>query len=318
MVLKIRLIVQHVMFVALTYGGRVGIDLGYALPCFSCPYVRGNGGGCYLMCLQGNWRGLQMSMANWTTSLGMDALGYLGLFFLLTMLLNKSWCGWICPFGTLQDWLTCLRKRMGVSESKYKWATRDRLKPIKWILLAYLVIVPLLIAHAGLHPDFNLPFCQICPAKPLMPLFAGEVRHLAIDLTNAVTLTFTVLSVAIAGGMLVGMFFKERFFCIFCPMLPLIHLVRKISPLRYEKRVEGCVGCGNCQRVCPVDIRDVYEKKSGKDALSEDCMLCLSCAESCPEDGVLSVKLFRWTLFSSSSKYVARNFGKGTKRDERC
>ena len=316
MVSKIRLIVQHAMFVVLTYGGRLGIDLGYALPCFSCPYVRGNGGGCYLMCLQGSWRGLQMSMDKWATSFGLDAIFYLALFFLLAIVLNKFWCGWICPFGTLQDWLTYLRRRLGIPESRYEWATRDRLKPVKWVLLAYLIIVPLLVAHAGLHPDFGLPFCQICPAKPLMPLFAGETRHLSLDLSNAVTLTFTVLSVTIAGGMLAGMFFKERFFCIFCPMLTLIHLVRKISPVRFEKYVDGCVGCGNCQRVCPVDIRDVHEKKSGSDALSEDCMLCLSCTESCPEDNVLRVKLFRWPLFSSSRKYVAGNFSKGKKRHE--
>ena len=192
MVSKIRLIVQHIMFVVLTYGGRLGIDLGYALPCLSCPYVRGNGGGCYLMCLQGSWRGLQMSLDKWATSFGIDTLGYLALFFLLALVLNKFWCGWILPF----------RHLAGLADlfAQTHWAFRNpstngrpgtgsnRSSGSCW---AYLVIVPLLIAHAGLHPDFGLPFCQICPAKPLMPLFAGDVRHFALDLSNTVTLTFT-------------------------------------------------------------------------------------------------------------------------------
>ena len=49
---KIRLLVQTFSFLILTYGGRIGINLGYALPCFACPYVAGCGGYCFLMFLQ--------------------------------------------------------------------------------------------------------------------------------------------------------------------------------------------------------------------------------------------------------------------------
>lgn len=49
---KVRLMVQALSFIILTYGGRVGISLGFAVPCFSCPYVAGCGGYCFLMFLQ--------------------------------------------------------------------------------------------------------------------------------------------------------------------------------------------------------------------------------------------------------------------------
>ncbi len=307
----LRLITQHGMFLLLTYGGRVGISLGNALPCLSCPYISGCGGYCYLMAMQSNVWGFAMPLADIWSARGLEALYYLGLFALLAALLSKFWCGWICPFGLIQDWLSLLRKKLGIREAQLSWRNRDRLKPIKYILLAYLIIVPLLIAHAGLSPDFGLPFCQICPAKPIMPLFAGITRHLALDFTNSITLVFSILSVGIAAGMLVGMFFKDRFFCMFCPMLVLIHVLKKISPVRFEKAVDGCVGCGNCHRLCPVDIRDVHEQRTQKDVLSEDCMLCLTCSESCPQDEVLTVKFFKWPLFSSSGNYVARPFSKG-------
>ena len=310
MVSKLRLITQHIMFLVLTYGGRFGIHLGYSLPCFACPFARGCGGACYLMALQGSWWGLEMSIDRMTTLMGWQALTHLAVFFLLVIIFNKLWCGWICPFGLVQDWITGLRKMLHIREAQLSWKVRDRLKPVKYMLLAYLVIVPLLIAHAGFHDDLNLPFCRICPAKPLMPLFAGDTHHLALDFTNTVTLTLTVLSVVIAGGMLVGMFFRERFFCCFCPMLVLIHMVRRLSPIRFEKDVAGCVGCGNCHRTCPMDIRDVHEQKEQKEVLSEDCMLCMTCTESCPADDVLNVKFFKWRLFSSSRAYVARHFSK--------
>lgn len=319
----LRLWTQHILFVVLTFGGRFGIHLGHSLPCFSCPYVSGCGGGCYLMVLQWNWRGLQMSAANMMSVMGLDALFRLGIFILLILLLGKFWCGWICPFGTFQDWLALLRKRLGIREAGFSWRTRDRLQWIKYILLAYLLIVPLLIAHAGLHPDFTLPFCQICPAKPLMPLFAGITRHLSIDTTNAVTMSFTVLSLVIAGGMLVGMFFKDRFFCLFCPMLVLIHWTRAITPIRFRKRTDACLGCGNCHRNCPMDIRDVYEEKgwnvntgktktgetdTGANVMSEDCILCMNCMESCPTDRAITLSYGKWRLFSSSRAYVTRRF----------
>ncbi len=309
MVTNLRLITQHLMFVVLTYGGRFGVSLGNSLPCFSCPYVFGCGGGCYLMALQGNWWGLQMSWDNLTSVMGLQLLSHLGVFILLVILLNKYWCGWICPFGTLQDWFTYLRRWLGIREAQFSWLTKDRLMVIKWILLAYTLIIPLLIAHAGWHNDLHLPFCRsICPAKPLMPLFIGHTHHLALDFTNTVTLVFSILSVGIAGGMVVGMFFKERFFCLFCPLLVLIHIFRKLSPIRFQKKVSGCTGCGNCHRMCPMDIRTVHEQKTGKDVLSEDCLLCMTCTEACPEDEVLQVKFFKWRLFSSSRNYMTRRF----------
>nr|NJM04412.1 hypothetical protein [Desulfobacula sp.] len=59
-----------------------------------------------------------------------------------------------------------------------------------------------------------------------------------------------------------------------------------------------------------MDIREVSDQKTDKDVLTEDCMLCMTCAESCPGDKVLSIKFFKWPLFSSSRKYVANRYTK--------
>ena len=181
---------------------------------------------------------------------------------------------------------------------------------VKYILLSLCIVIPLSIANFGLHPDWTLPFCQICPAKPLLPMFSGNFSHFSIDFTNATTLAFTLTSMMIVGGLLVGMFFKERFFCMFCPMLGLMHIFKAISPLKFEKNVETCLSCGNCQRICPIDIDRIYLEKEKKDVLTEDCMACMRCIESCPGDGVLSLKWFKFNLFSSSKSYLARKWSK--------
>lgn len=300
----LRWIVQHLSFLVLMYGGRFGLRLGPALPCFACPYVAGCGGHCYLMGLQG-YIGFGMSTAALSLSWLLTSFGWLLVFILLVAVLGKTWCGWVCPFGLLSDWLTALRQKLGIRERQIAADTKNRLSLIKYGLLAYLAIVPLMVTTGLLHEDFYLPFCNICPGKSLLPLFAGETKYLALNLNNSVTFGFSLALLIITGGMLVGMFFKERFFCIFCPMLALIHLLKPLTALRLVKEPTACIGCGNCRRACPMDIEEVYLEKTSSDVQTDECLDCASCAESCPSNGALNLKFWRKKLFSSSRAYVS-------------
>jgi polyferredoxin len=310
MVENLRLITQHLSFFLLIYGGRLGVGLGNSLPCFACPYVGGCAGHCYLMVLQRSSVGFQTSFETLFSGAAVNILYPFVLFLLFFLPLSKLWCGWLCPFCLFQDWITMLRKKAGIREMIISRKTRKKLEPIKYMLLALLIAIPIFIANVGLHPDWALPFCQICPAKPLLPLFEGNTSHFHIDGTNGVTIGFTLLSMILTGGFVVGMFFKERFFCIFCPMPALMHLLKKISPVRFEKDVDICTGCGNCERMCLVDILDVYLEKDKRDVLTPSCMGCMTCVESCPGDDVLAFKWSGFKLFSSSRRYLARKWSR--------
>lgn len=295
----LRNVVQHCSFLLLIYGGRFGLHLGPALPCFACPYVTGCAGYCYLMGLQGVL-GFGLSASALLGPEGLRALGWFLVFALLTALLGKAWCGWVCPFGLVQDWLSGLRKKTGLGEAVIPEAVMSGLGLIKYLLLASLILLPPLIALGWLHPDFQLPFCSICPGKALLPLFAGETRYLGLDFTNGVTLGFTVPLVAIAGAMLVGMFVKERFFCIFCPLLALIHVLKPINALRLVKNPKACTGCGACRRVCPMDIERVYAEREKSDVQDGACLTCGRCVESCSMNGALGLNWLSVRLVSSS------------------
>jgi len=311
---NLRAAFQLLFFVVLIYGGRVGLRLGHFLPCFSCPYVSGCAGQCYLMALQNSFWGMEMPLAAIFTSRGLEALLVFTGFLLLTLLLGKIWCGWICPFGTLQDWIAAVRRKLGIRESQWSWVQTDRLKPVKYVFLALLLVIPLFIAHTGLHDDFTLPFCQICPAKPVLPLFAGNAGYFSVDTTNTITAFMTGLSMVLTALFLVGMFFKDRFFCIFCPLLALISIFDRIGFVRFSKNVKTCIGCANCQRICPVDIRSVHTETSKKNVMSPECLACMKCAESCPMDGTLSFQWLRWTLFTSSFAGAIRKLAGGRSR----
>jgi polyferredoxin len=302
---NIRGVVQHAWFAVLMYGGRAGIHLGSALPCFACPFVPGCGGYCYLMGLQG-YIGFGMSGSAIAGAGLLSALWWLALFVALVAAFGKLWCGWICPFGLIQDWASSLRRMIGARERLISSATMRRLAPIKYALLVYIAIIPPLATMGLLHEDFYLPFCNICPGKSLLPLFAGETRYLALNLDNAVSFGFTLALLAITGATIVGMFFKDRIFCVFCPMLALIHILKPLTALRLVKTPDLCVGCGNCRRVCPMGVEEVHLRRTGGDVQTGECLDCGVCAESCPCDGALGLKFLKFKLFASSRDYMAR------------
>jgi ferredoxin-type protein NapH len=307
---RLRFGVQIVSFGMLTYGGSFGLRLGHFLPCFSCPYVHGCAGNCYIMALQNSTWGFELAFEQYIGVWGLRVFLTLLGFVALAMVLGKTWCGWVCPFGTLQDWVAACRKSFRVRESHFSWNLRNSLKPVKYFLLVLLIIIPVLIANAGLHEDFKLPFCQICPAKPVMPLFEANTENLAVDFSNAVTTAMSLIALTLAGSILAGMVFKDRFFCLFCPMLALLSLFDRIGFMKLKKRVDSCTGCGACQRVCPMAIREVHLEKEREDVLTQDCMLCLKCTEACPQDNTLAVTFLRETLFSSSGRYVSTHYKK--------
>jgi polyferredoxin len=299
---SLRLAAQHASFFVLMYGGRFGVRLGSALPCFSCPFVPGCGGFCYLMGLQG-YIGFGMGAAMASGAGLLIALGWLAVFVLSVAALGKLWCGWICPFGLIHDWFTALRKRLGIRERSVSPVAMRRLGAVKYVLLALIAVIPLLTAARILHEDFYTPFCSVCPGKSILPLFAGETRYLALNFDNAVTLGFSVALLSVTGITLVGMFFKERFFCLFCPMLALIHILKPITALRLVKRPDACVGCGNCRRACPMDIEAVYKERKSSDVQGDACIDCARCTESCPSDNALELVFSRLRLFVSSRLY---------------
>ena len=299
---RLRYLVQACGFLFFTYGGRLGVHLGYAIPCFSCPYVPGCGGYCFLMFLQ---RVGLLGIAVYDqmlTYVGLQHLMWFAVFAVSALLLSKLWCGWICPFGTLQDMLSALRKKAGIREIDFPWYIRDALKPVKYVFLALIFVVPPLITAGILSDDFYILFCKICPAHPIMPLFAADVRRL--DYSNTVTLILTFLNVFFAGITVIGSFFKDRFFCLVCPMLPLIQLFSRFSPLQFTKKARRGSGCGNCQRLCPMEIRDVHDAKEDKNVMTEDCILCTNCMQACPVDRALTLKFNKKELFVSSTEYV--------------
>ncbi len=301
---RFRTIVQILTFILLMYGGLAHISISERIPTFACPYNPASGGTCYLIAIQHQFH---TTFANLASFSGLAILKGLGLFLIFFLFLNKAWCGFVCPLGTIQDWITGLRRKMGFRFARYEDNTFKRMKIIKYVLLILLILIPLSMSNSffGLPKtshDMAAPFCQICPGRTVFPLFAGDTSQLVIDFSSTTTLVMSALGMIITGMFFIGAFVKKRFFCLFCPMSALQYIFSKMAFLRLTKDGEKCTTCGNCSRVCDVGIKEIADDVVSKNIVTDDCMMCFKCVGACPEKDCLKVTFMKVPLFTATEE----------------
>jgi Pyruvate/2-oxoacid:ferredoxin oxidoreductase delta subunit len=245
----------------------------------------------------------------------------LGVVVLLSVLLGRFFCGWICPFGLYLDLITRLRKALKIKYKQFSPSFNEKFHQLSYVILALILILSVLFATeiiAGtqqggfIYTYFSAPFCQVCPMKPLCALLQTSVGIMRPDwIFGPTTGQFyqlgqyiTSLNLFVLGLVTVAAFFYRRSWCRICPLGGLIALFNRFPPfkwvsgLRLDKVEEKCTKCGVCKRVCPTQVTEVYEKKGG-DVTTSQCLLCLRCVEMCPYEDTLRLKAAGKTVVKS-------------------
>lgn len=223
------------------------------LNCYSCP---GAVGACPLGALQD-------SLAQSKTTVPAYIFGILLLFGLL---LGRVICGFLCPFGLIQELLYKIR----TPKLRKNRFTRV-LSYFKYVLLVILIAVPLI--YAGIPS-----FCKyVCPAGTL----EGAVSLLAniqnSDFYGMLGYLFT-WKFCLAVAIVVASVFIYRFFCRFiCPLGAIYSLFCKISLLGVKLDKDKCIDCGLCVQGCKMDIKHVGD---------HECIQCGECISVCPVQAI--------------------------------
>ncbi len=228
------------------------------LNCYSCP---GASGACPLGSLQ-----------NAFAESGKRTPYYVfGIILLYAIILGRTICGFICPFGLVQELLHKI-KTPKLKKNKFTKV----LSYLKYVILVFLVvIIPILY---GLR-NVPLPgFCKyICPAGTLGGAIGLLINPSNEGLMGSLGPLFT-WKFALMVSFIVGSIFIFRFFCrFFCPLGALYGLFNKFAILGIKLEKPKCTNCGLCLNKCKMDISHVGD---------HECINCGECLEVCPSNAI--------------------------------
>ena len=187
-----------------------------------------------------------------------------GFLILIGVLLGRFICGFLCPFGWLQELLHKIPTK--------KLSTK-KLKPLTYIKYAVLLfavgLLPMLITNdVGMGDPF---FCKyLCPQGVL----EGAIPLAAVDsgIRAALGILITVIVLSV-------LFYRP--FCKWlCPLGAFYALLNKVSLFGMKVDKHKCISCGKCAKVCKMDV-DVTKTPD-----HTECIRCGKCIRACPTKAV--------------------------------
>ncbi len=231
------------------------------LNCYSCP-------GAVASCPIGS---LQAVIGSRNFKFSFYVVGFMVL---VGAVFGRFVCGWLCPFGLVQDLLHKIP-----FPKKLKTFKGDKLlRKLKYVILAvFVIILPMCVADiTGLGDPW---FCKyICPAGTL----EGGIPLVTLNegLRNALGFLwvwkFFILTVTVILSVII-----YRPFCKYlCPLGGIYSLFNGISVFRLRFDESKCVSCGKCSKVCKMNVDPT------KNPDHTECIRCGLCVESCPTDAL--------------------------------
>ncbi|MBS1876574.1 MAG: 4Fe-4S binding protein [Acidobacteria bacterium] len=191
-------------------------------------------------------------------------------FLSMSLVLRKAFCSWLCPVGTVSEWLwKAGRSIFGRNFALPRWLDVG-LRSLKYILMGLFVYVVAAMSVDGIRAFLDSPYGLIADVKML-------------NLFRLMTTTTAI----VLGVLAVASIFVQNFWCRYlCPYGALMGLAALASPLRIRRNAQACIDCGKCAKACPSRLPvDVLVQ-----IRSAECLGCMECVNVCPAEGALDMK----------------------------
>lgn len=179
------------------------------------------------------------------------------------LLLKRAFCSWVCPIGTLSEWLGRLsRGAFGRKLRLPRWLDVP-LRGIKYLLLLFFVWAIFVQMSPGAVAGFlDSPYNRVADVKMLY-FFERP----------------TPMTLRVLAGLVVLGYLVPYFWCRYlCPYGALLGGLSLLSPLKVTRHAASCIDCGLCARACPSHLP---VDRLGR-VRSDECFGCLSCVAACP------------------------------------
>jgi polyferredoxin len=195
-------------------------------------------------------------------------------FLAMAFLLRKAFCSWLCPVGTLSEYLWRAGRQVFRRNFHLPGWIDIPLRGLKYLLLAFFVWAVANMSADAIDQFMHAPYGTIADARML-----NFFRYLGE--TGAI-----VLGVLVVASVLV-----QNFWCRYlCPYGALLGIVSFFSPVRIRRAEETCIDCAKCAKACPSNL-PVDKLITIKSA---ECTGCLECVVACPAEGALDIALPPW------------------------
>ncbi|MBU0518234.1 4Fe-4S binding protein [bacterium] len=231
----------------------------------------------------------------------------------LTFVLGRSFCGWVCPLGATLDFWNRLMpaglKMRGQRQWKYVMLFGTLLLALFSIQAAWLMdplviftrslslaIYPLAIwgVNGLINTGFEIGFLEDF-AYSAWNFFQGWLLPIAPLHTTLLTVTLLIFV-----GILLLDQFGRRFWCrVLCPLGALLGLISNVSPFG-RKVTPECPGCGTCSDNCRMAAIEEEHTRTRR----SECILCMECAVNCTVAGTT----FTWRYQKKGQEKF--NFGR--------
>lgn len=181
---------------------------------------------------------------------------------LLTIVMGRWFCGWLCAFGAYNDLVYGISKKLFKTKFRIDAKTDEVLKYAKYVVLLFIIIISWTMGSNILQ--------NVSPWDAF-----GQITDPATVLTNL--LIGLVLLILIT----IGAAFIERFFCRYlCPLGAVFSIISKIGIVKINKPKAECGKCKACTINCSMGL-NLYKVNGYKGG---DCINCLKCTEVCPRN----------------------------------
>lgn len=232
-------------------------------------------------------------------------LGWSLLIVAITLLFGRVFCNWMCPFGTLHQFVNWLFN-VKPSPQRIEQNRYHSMQYFKYaILIVFIVMAALGALQIGLLDPIVIMYRAVAtvlgPASDMIVDRAIEAGAPAID---AIKFAPGVDPRIFVGSFWIGVFFlafvvlnlyKPRFFCRFlCPLGALLGVISQYSLFRINRIVSKCTDCNLCLTRC-----EGAADPQSKVRMSE-CFSCMNCIDDCPEDAIV------FSMFNQDTKQVIK------------